>query len=126
MHALNTSYPTTYPPTDTLFLKLQGSQPSIEHVANTIQGIVQAHGCTGWAFAETAANAEELWKRRKWALGEGLSQEGGPWKGVVTDVWYEDFVLKFFCVSLFLFDPDGYLASQCRNSRSWCWRQRTI
>jgi hypothetical protein len=33
---------------------------------------------------------------------------------------------RVFCVTLFMCDPDGYLASQCRNSRSWCRRQRTI
>jgi hypothetical protein len=102
MHALNTSHPTTYPPTDTLFLKLQGSQPSIEHVANTIQSIVRAHGCTGWAFAETATDAEELWQRRKWALGAALSQEGGPWKGVITDVWYEDFASRFLRYTIYV------------------------
>lgn len=77
----------SYPVRDTLFFKLQGTQPAIKEASAAVQQIVKRHGSNQFQFASTDQEAEELWENRKYALMSTITS-GGPGARVwTTDVW---------------------------------------
>lgn len=81
------------PVSDTLFLKLQGTNASIKETANAIKKIFQKHGSSKFEFASTQEQADELWENRKYALMSTMAAAGDQAKVWTTDVWY-----IFLCV----------------------------
>ena len=73
---------------DTLFIKIQGfSQVFIEESARILKTVAEKHGGTGWVFAATEQEAEDLWHSRKTAM-MALYALGKPGCEVTaTDVW---------------------------------------
>ena len=76
------------PVSDTLFLKLQGTDTSIKETANSIKKIFQKHGSSKFEFASTQQQADELWENRKYALMSTIAAAGDSSKVWTTDVWY--------------------------------------
>ncbi|KAK7693183.1 hypothetical protein QCA50_002749 [Cerrena zonata] len=74
------------PVSDTLFLKLQGTDSSIKETANAIKKIFQKHGSSNFEFAATQQQADELWENRKYALMSTIAAAGDSSKVWTTDV----------------------------------------
>ncbi|CAL1704055.1 unnamed protein product [Somion occarium] len=74
------------PVSDTLFLKLQGTDSSIKETANAIKKIFKKHGSSQFEFAATQQQAEELWENRKYALMSTLTAGGEGTRVWTTDV----------------------------------------
>lgn len=76
-----------YPVSDSLFLKLQGTEASIKQTAETVQGIFKRHKSTQFNFAATEEEAAELWENRKYALMSSITAGGEGARVWTTDVW---------------------------------------
>ena len=77
----------TWPERDSLFIKIQGATPVfIEESARILRAAAEAHGGTGFEFAATEAEADELWLARKNAMHAGFAMFPGA-KAFGTDVW---------------------------------------
>lgn len=75
------------PVSDTLFLKLQGTDSSIKETANAIKNIFKKHGSSKFEFAASQQQADELWENRKYALMSSIAAAGDTSKVWTTDVW---------------------------------------
>lgn len=76
-----------WPERDSLFFKFQGhSAAALKETARVVQGIVERHGGTGFALAQSEQEAADLWADRKNALYSGLALLEGS-RGWSTDVW---------------------------------------
>lgn len=89
MHALNryNKDKRQWPEKDSLFIKVQGAtQVFIEESARILKTVCEKHGGTGFEFAATEEEAEELWTSRKNVMyaSFALSPSG---KTLATDVW---------------------------------------
>lgn len=85
-----------WPEKDSLFFKFQGpSAASLKDTAKAVERIVAKHGGTGFSFARTEKEAEDLWMDRKNVYWSALSLIEGC-KGMATDVWF----VAFFSLSL--------------------------
>ncbi|KAH8107142.1 D-lactate dehydrogenase cytochrome oxidoreductase [Cristinia sonorae] len=76
----------SYPVSDSLFLKLQGTEASIRQTAETVQRIVKKHGSTKFQFAESDEEAAEIWENRKYALMSTITAGGEGARVWTTDV----------------------------------------
>lgn len=77
-----------WPEKDTLFVKIQGfSQVFIEESARILKTVAEKHGGTGWEFAASEKEAEDLWYSRKMAMMAGYAMGGLGCKAIATDVW---------------------------------------
>ncbi|EKM52199.1 uncharacterized protein PHACADRAFT_101477 [Phanerochaete carnosa HHB-10118-sp] len=75
-----------WPEKDSLFIKLQGSTPTImEEGRSIVEKICTAHGGTDFTCASSDAEANALWSDRKNALYSGLALVEGS-RGWSTDV----------------------------------------
>ena len=77
----------SYPVSDSLFLKLQGTDASIKQTSETVHEIFSKHGCTAFEFAATEEEAAEMWENRKYALMSTISAGGEGARVWTTDVW---------------------------------------
>ena len=76
-----------YPVSDSLFIKLQGSDASIKETAEFVQTVVKKHGSTHFEFAATEEEGAEMWENRKYALMSTISAGGEGARVWTTDVW---------------------------------------
>lgn len=77
-----------WPEKDSLFIKIQGPTPvMIEESAKILKAVAEKHGGTGFEFAATEKEAEQLWLARKTAMMAGFAVSPGS-KALFTDVWY--------------------------------------
>ncbi|TCD68918.1 hypothetical protein EIP91_009469 [Steccherinum ochraceum] len=76
----------SYPVSDTLFLKLQGTNESIQQTATTVQNIFSRHGSTAFEFASSEDEAAEMWENRKYALMSTITAGGEGTRVWTTDV----------------------------------------
>ncbi len=77
----------TYPVSDTLFFKIQGSPESIKLAAKEAQTITKKHSSSQFVFAKTDEEADDLWRNRKHALTSSIAYAGPGAKCWTTDVW---------------------------------------
>lgn len=100
MHGLNVWNKNNrqWPEKDSLFFKIQGATDVfIAESARIIQMVSERHGATGFEFAATEKEADELWLARKNAMYAGLAMAAGG-KAIATDVWCVLLVLLVVCV----------------------------
>ncbi|KAK0225129.1 FAD-linked oxidase-like protein [Armillaria nabsnona] len=76
----------TYPVSDTLFFKIQGSPESIKLAAKEAQAITKKHSSSQFVFAKTDEEADDLWRNRKHALTSSIAYAGPSAKCWTTDV----------------------------------------
>lgn len=87
LNAYNQHGAQTWPEKDSLFIKIQGATPVfIEESARILRAVTEKHGGTGFEFAATEVQAEELWLARKNALHAAVAMFPGA-KACGTDVW---------------------------------------
>ncbi|WVO12420.1 hypothetical protein L204_100019 [Cryptococcus depauperatus] len=74
-----------FKPVDSLFFKFQGSDASMQDVAQGVKSVIAKHGGSNFEFSKTDAEAEALWQGRKAALWSvlGLVEGSRVW---TTDV----------------------------------------
>jgi D-lactate dehydrogenase (cytochrome) len=77
----------SYPVSDTLFFKLQGTPSAIKDTADAVKKIVKKHGSNQFEFAQTDSEAAELWENRKYALMSTIESGGEGARVWSTDVW---------------------------------------
>ncbi|THH33889.1 hypothetical protein EUX98_g295 [Antrodiella citrinella] len=75
-----------YPVSDSLFLKLQGTDISIKQTAGMVQQVFKKHGSYHFEFAATEEEAAEMWENRKYALMSTISAGGEGARVWTTDV----------------------------------------
>jgi len=75
-----------YPAKDTLFFKLQGDDACIKLTSKTVERLAKKHKGSGFRFAGTDEEAEDLWRNRKYALTSSLGAYPGT-RCWTTDVW---------------------------------------
>ncbi|WOO84395.1 D-lactate dehydrogenase [cytochrome], mitochondrial [Vanrija pseudolonga] len=75
----------SYPETDTLFFKFQGSEAIMKETAKAVKDLTSKHGGKGFEFSRTDKEAADLWEGRKAALWSvlALRPDGRVW---TTDV----------------------------------------
>ncbi|GJE92112.1 FAD-linked oxidase-like protein [Phanerochaete sordida] len=89
LNAYNTGGTRAWPERDSLFIKIQGATPVfIDESARILRDVAERHGGTGFEFARTEAEAEELWSARKNAMHAGYAMFPGA-QAFGTDVWLE-------------------------------------
>ena len=77
-----------WPEMDSLFIKIQGAtQVFIDESARILKEVAEKHGGTGFSFAATDKEADELWDSRKNAMFAGLALAPPGAKPIATDVW---------------------------------------
>lgn len=87
LNAYNKHGSRAWPEKDSLFIKIQGAtQVFIEESARILQSVAEKHGGTGFEFAATEAQAEELWLARKNVLHAYYAMFPGA-RASGTDVW---------------------------------------
>jgi D-lactate dehydrogenase (cytochrome) len=88
MSAINTGgvVSNPLPISDTLFFKIQGDKVAIDAASKQISAIVKKHGSSKFEFAQTDAEADDLWHNRKYALMSTLAAHPGS-RCWTTDVW---------------------------------------
>ena len=76
-----------WPEQDSIFFKIQGAtQVFIDESARILREVVARHGGTGFEFAATEKEADDLWLARKSAVMAGFARSPGA-KAMITDVW---------------------------------------
>ena len=76
-----------YPERDSIYFKLQGpTSQSLAEAAAVVKRVSDKYGATGFEYAKTEQEAEELWLDRKMGFYSGLSLLPGA-KAIGTDVW---------------------------------------
>jgi len=75
-----------YPAKDALFFKLQGDDACIKLTSKTVERLAKKHKGSGFRFAGTDTEAEDLWRNRKYALTSSLGAYPGT-RCWTTDVW---------------------------------------
>lgn len=58
----------THPARDTLFFKIQGDAKTVKNAADVVKSITKKHGSSGFDFAATDEEADDMWQQRKYAL----------------------------------------------------------
>ena len=89
-----------YPVRDTLFFKIQGTPAAIADAAAAVKAITRRHGSSAFAFAQTDAEAAELWENRKYALTSTITSGGEGARVWTTDVWCASPPLPRVCMRL--------------------------
>lgn len=76
----------SYPRTDSLFFKFQGSDTAMTDVVKGVEKVAKKHGGKDFEFAKSDKEAADLWAGRKAALWAvmGLKENCRVW---TTDVW---------------------------------------
>lgn len=76
-----------YPERDSVYFKIQGATPTmLEETARVVKRVCDKYGATGFEYARTEEEAEELWLDRKNGFHSGLALAPGA-KAIGTDVW---------------------------------------
>lgn len=76
-----------YPERDSIYFKLQGPTPAaMEDTARVVRTVSEKYGATGFEYAETEEEAEELWLDRKNGFYSALALVPGA-RAIGTDVW---------------------------------------
>lgn len=76
----------THPARDTLFFKIQGDAKTVKNAADVVKSITKKHGSSGFDFAATDEEADDMWQQRKYALMSTMAIDPTT-RCWTTDVW---------------------------------------
>ena len=76
-----------YPEKDSIYFKIQGpTAQALAEAAAVVKRVAEKHGATGFEYAKTEQEADELWLDRKNGFYSGLALQPGA-RAIGTDVW---------------------------------------